>query len=47
MIIYECIEIHPNGYIGKIIVKVLIVLLILHFQIWRILVEVKLTFEEY
>jgi hypothetical protein len=43
MIVLRCIEIHLNGCIRKIIVKELRVLLILHFQMQRILVKAKLN----
>jgi hypothetical protein len=43
MIILRCIKIHLNGCIMKIIVKELRVLLILHFQMQRILVKAKLN----
>ena len=42
MIVLGCIEIHPKGCIGKIIVKGLRPLLITRFQIRGILVEMKL-----
>jgi hypothetical protein len=42
MIILGYIEIHPKGCIEKIIVKRLMILLILHFQIQRILVKAEL-----
>jgi hypothetical protein len=43
MIVLGCIKIHLNSCIRKIIVKELRVLLILHFQMQRILVKAKLN----
>jgi hypothetical protein len=43
MIVLGCIKIHLNSCIRKIIVKELWVLLILHFQMQRILVKAKLN----
>ena len=42
MMFLGCIEIQPNGCMGKIIVKGLRVLVTFRFQIQRILVEMKL-----
>jgi ribosomal protein L31E len=43
MIVLGCIKIHLNSCIRKIIVKELRVLLILHFQMQRILVKANLN----